>query len=59
MSIFEYRKQPGSAIPSRDSLATLRETVERLEAEPVKTQRIADLKRILAGRIAELERITG
>jgi hypothetical protein len=34
----------------------LHETLERLEAEPVETPRIADLKRILAGRIAELER---
>jgi hypothetical protein len=55
MSIFEYRK-PGSAKPSRSSLTTLHETLERLEAEPVETPRIADLKRILAGRIAELER---
>lgn len=57
MSIFEYRK-PGNANPSRDSLATMRETLERLEAESVETPRIADLKRILASRIAELERKT-
>jgi hypothetical protein len=36
----------------------LRKTLERLEAEPEETQQIADLKRILVGRIAELERKT-
>jgi len=57
MSIFEHRK-PGSTKVSRDSLVALRETLKRLEAEPMETPRIADLKRILAGRIAELERKT-
>jgi hypothetical protein len=36
----------------------LRETLDRLEAKPDETQRISDLKRILAGRIAELEQKT-
>lgn len=36
----------------------LRQTLDRLEAETEETPQIADLKRILAGRIAELERKT-
>ena len=36
----------------------LRKTMERLEADPEETQQTADLKRILASRIAELERKT-
>lgn len=57
MSIFACRK-PSSEKPCRDSLAVLRKTLEQLQAEPVETHRIADLKRILAGRIAEMERKT-
>ena len=57
MSIFACRK-PSSERPFRDSLATLRGTLEQLEAEPVETQQLVDLKRILAGRIAEMERKT-
>jgi hypothetical protein len=57
MAIFEYRK-PIRSKPVRDSLATLRETLEGLKAEPEETPRIADLKRILASRIAEVERKT-
>jgi hypothetical protein len=57
MSIFEYRK-PAVEQPHRDQLVTLRETLERLDAEPDETQQIVDLKRILTGRIAELERKT-
>jgi hypothetical protein len=34
----------------------LRKTVERLESEQEETQQTAELKRILAGRIAGLER---
>ena len=57
MSIFEYRK-PVREQPHRSQLDTLRETLERLEAEPLETPRIAELKRILAGRIAQLKRKT-
>ena len=57
MSIFEYRK-PVSTQLHRNQLVTLRETLKSLEAEPEETQRIADLKQILTGRIAELERKT-
>jgi hypothetical protein len=54
MSIFEYRK-PALNRPSRDSLETLKNTLSRLEAEPMDSARVAELKRILADRIAELE----
>ena len=57
MSIFEFRK-PVSEQPHRNQLAMLRKTMERLEADPEETQQTADLKRILASRIAELERKT-
>ncbi len=57
MSIFEFRK-PVSEQPHRNQLAMLRKTLESLEAEQEETQQIADLKHILAGRIAELERKT-
>lgn len=53
MSMFEFRK-PIAGQAHRDLLATLRETLEHLNAEP-ETPRIADLKRILAARIHELE----
>ena len=55
MSIFEYRK-PTEIEHPRDQLVALRTTLARIEAEPEQTPRLADLKRILAGRIAELER---
>jgi hypothetical protein len=55
MSIFEYRK-PVAAHSQRDMLGTLRKTLEKLEEEPEETPQVADLKRILGGRIAELER---
>ncbi|MGA9585864.1 MAG: hypothetical protein WBQ95_11090 [Terracidiphilus sp.] len=55
MSIFEYRK-PATGKPPRNQLGVLRETLNRLNAEPLETQQIADLKRILAGKINELER---
>ena len=57
MSIFDRRK-PASSAPSRDALSTLRVTLEKLESEAQETPRIADLKRILAHRIAEIERKT-
>jgi hypothetical protein len=57
VSIFEFRK-PTAELPHRNQLGMLRETLDRLEAEEEETQQIADLKRILAGRIAELERST-
>jgi len=57
MSIFEYRK-PSRRTDASQQLLTLQETLKSLEAEPEETQRIADLKQILAGRIAELERKT-
>lgn len=54
MSIFDHRK-PASSEASRDALSALRITLEKLESEVVETPRIADLKRILAHRIAEIE----
>ncbi|MGA8090551.1 MAG: hypothetical protein WCA10_24965 [Terracidiphilus sp.] len=57
MSMFAFRK-PVSFTPARGALVTLRETLKSLEAAPVETKQIADLKRILAGRIAEMERKT-
>ena len=57
MSIFEFRK-PVIEQPHRNQLAMLRKTLEGLEAEQEETQQIADLKHILAARIAELERKT-
>jgi hypothetical protein len=56
MSIFEHRKPAQGEHASRDALTTLRETLMRLEAEFDDTPRITDLKRILAARIAEMER---
>jgi hypothetical protein len=55
MSIFEHRK-PAEARSRRDVLGTLRMTLQKLEEEPEETPQIADLKRILMGRIAEMER---
>jgi len=55
MSIFEFRKPIGEQ-HHRNQLAMLRKTMERLEADP--EEQTADLKRILASRIAELERKT-
>jgi hypothetical protein len=57
LSIFEFRKPVGEQ-HHRNQLAMLRKTMERLEADPEETQQTADLKRILASRIAELERKT-
>jgi hypothetical protein len=55
MALFEYRKAPlGHNRP--DALARLRATLDRLNADPEDTPGIVELKRILAARIAELER---
>jgi hypothetical protein len=54
MRIFEHRK-PATGGEPRDTLATLRQMLARLEAEPVETDQTAELKRLLAGRIAEIE----
>ena len=55
MSIFEFRKPVGEQ-PHRNQLVVLRETLQKLETAPLETPQIADLKRILAGKITELER---
>jgi hypothetical protein len=55
MSIFGHRK-PRAVEHPRDQLTTLRHTLEKLEAEPEETTQIAELKRIIANRITELER---
>ncbi|MDR5726563.1 MAG: hypothetical protein RB191_03740, partial [Terriglobia bacterium] len=44
--------------PQRSPLAVLRSTLKNLEAEPEETEQIADLKRILIDRIAEIEKKT-
>ena len=54
MSIFEHRKPPDTT-PARDQVQVLRKALAALESEAEPTPRIADLKRILANRIAELE----
>ena len=55
MSIFEYRK-PSTELTARDALKTLRETLRKLNSEAEETPRIAELRRILESRIAEMER---
>lgn len=54
MSIFEHRKPIGET--RGDALEKLRATLDRLNADPEETPGILDLKRILASRIAEMER---
>jgi hypothetical protein len=54
MFIFEHPK-PSKDELTRDALTTLRQTLKRLNSEFDETPRIADLKRILAARIAEME----
>jgi hypothetical protein len=54
MNVFRDRKPVEGQ--HRDPLSTLRATLANLEAEPEETPRIVELKRILAGRIAEMER---
>jgi len=41
---------------ARDDLKALQKTMGRLNADPEKTPEILDLNRILAARIAEMER---
>ncbi|MGA8744146.1 MAG: hypothetical protein WB561_23340 [Terracidiphilus sp.] len=41
------------SIQPRNLLVALQETLKRLKAEPMKAQKIADLKRVIATRIAE------
>jgi len=55
MSIFEYRKLSGRET-TRNALKVLRETLEKLNADPEETPSVVDLKRILTAKIAELER---
>ena len=57
MSIFEHCR-PAEDRPHRSQLEVLQDTLKSLEAEPFETTRTADLKRILANRIAELARKT-
>lgn len=57
MSFFESRK-PELIDPTRTALSRLRETLDRLEREREETPQIVELRRILAGRIAEMERKT-
>lgn len=56
MSIFEHRKPIDET--RGEPLEKLRATLTRLNADPEETPGIADLKRILAARIAEMERKT-
>jgi hypothetical protein len=55
MSLFEHRKPSENMTGRRDNLEILRNALLSLESEPSETPRIADLKRILADRIADLE----
>ena len=57
MSFFEFHK-PETVDLARKTISRLRETLDRLECEREETPQIADLKRILARRIAEMERKT-
>ena len=57
MSFFEYRKVE-EIDPTLKALSRLRETLDGLDTERDETPQIAELKRILAGRIAEMERKT-
>ena len=52
MSTLEYRK-PVTDQPHHDQLGILQETLQRLETGPEKMPQIADLKRILVGRIGD------
>jgi len=55
MSLFQHRKPNENMTGRRDHLEVLRNALVALESEPSETLRIADLKRILADRISELE----
>jgi len=54
MSIFGYHK-PTVIESNPDALRKLRQTIKHLEAEREQTPQIANLKRVLATRIQELE----
>jgi hypothetical protein len=54
MSIFAFRRADGQT-KARSKLVTLRETLKRLEAAHEETRQMAELKNILAARIAEIE----
>ena len=55
MSLFEYRKPTQNTTGRRDNLEVLRNALAALESDPEQTPRIADLRRILADRISDLE----
>ena len=57
MPFFQYRNVE-EIDPTPKMLSRLRQTLDRLESERDETPQIAELKRILAGRIAEMERKT-
>lgn len=57
MSFFEHHKRE-QIDPTCTALSRLRETLDGLEHEREETPQIAELRRILARRIAEIERKT-
>ena len=57
MALFEFHRA-GQIDPTRTALSRLRETLDGLEHERDETPQIAELRRILGGRIAEMERKT-
>lgn len=57
MTYFEHRKVE-EIDPTLKVLSRLRETLDGLESERDETPQITELKRILAGRIADMERKT-
>ncbi len=57
MSFFEYHKT-GEIDPTAKILSRLRATLDGLERERDETPKIAQLRCILAGRIADMERKT-
>ena len=54
MNLFRDRKPVEGH--HRDPLSALRETLANLETEPEESPRAIELKRILAAKIAEMER---
>jgi hypothetical protein len=56
MMDFFHDRKPVEGQRPRDPLNTLRATLACLEAEPEATPRVIQLRRILAARIAEMER---
>jgi DNA-binding transcriptional regulator GbsR (MarR family) len=57
MSIFEHRKTE-EIDPTGKMLSRLRATIDGLERERDETPQMAQLRRILAGRLAAVERKT-